>query len=163
MRPMREHEPVSPPQLEGLPVQMKETVTLRCTPEQLFASFARAEDWQQWLDLNVEWTSPEPFGPGTTRTVRSGPLVADETFTEWEPGSQMSFYFSRSSVPLFRQFAESYTVRPRPEGCTLTWQVGIRPTLLGRLIAPLVIMKLRSGLRRGASTLEALARGDRVA
>lgn len=160
---MRDHDPVSPSQHASLPVQAEDTVELLCMPEQLFESFARARDWREWLGLGVTWTSPAPFGPGTTRIVRAGPVVVEETFTEWEPGSQMSFYFSRSNIPLFLQFAERWTVHPRPGGCTLTWCVGIRPTTLGRLVTPLLTRALRSGFRRGVPKLDALARGDRIA
>lgn len=160
---MHRLSPVQPAELDTLPVQIQHTAALRCTPAQLFESFARAEDWRLWLQLEVEWTSEPPFGPGTTRIVRTSGLTAEETFTEWRPGERMSFYFSRSNSALFSQFAEQWTVTEAPGGCTLRWRAALRPSALGWPLVPAIRAALLSGFRRGLPVLAALARGERAA
>jgi Polyketide cyclase / dehydrase and lipid transport len=75
---------------------------------------------------SVTWTSPRPFGEGTTRTVTTplGALVLKETYFRWEEGRRKSFYVSEASLPLFTRFAEDYLVEPTsPTTCRFTWTV----------------------------------------
>ncbi|MCB9755580.1 MAG: alpha/beta hydrolase fold domain-containing protein [Myxococcales bacterium] len=160
---MRDHRPVRPDELDDLPVQLRQRAALRCTPDQLFESFARAEDWRAWLRLEVEWTSDPPFGSGSTRTARARGLVAEEVFTEWVHGERMSFYFRRSNSALLEQLAERWEVTPNEGGCTLTWRVAFRPSALGRPLAPALRRALTSGAQRGFAVLDAVARGERAA
>lgn len=76
----------------------------------------------------VEWTSPRPFGVGTTRTVRAlgGTNVMHEHFFLWEEGRRMSFYANEANVPLFRRFGEDYRVEAVSDrSCRLTWTIAI--------------------------------------
>ena len=56
---------------ETAPYRFTNSVDLAITPEQLFEVLADAEAWPGWASVitNVTWTSPEPRGVGTTRTV----------------------------------------------------------------------------------------------
>ena len=74
----------------------------------------------------VTWTSPRPFGEGTTRTVRApgGLLELREIYFRWEEGRRKSFYVSEVTLPLFRRFAEDYQVEQiSPSSCRFTWTV----------------------------------------
>ncbi len=74
----------------------------------------------------VTWTSPRPFGVGTTRTVKTplGALVLKETYFRWEEGRRKSFYVAEASLPLFKRFAEDYLVEETsPTRCRFTWTV----------------------------------------
>ena len=89
---------------------------------------------------SVTWTSPRPFGVGTTRTVRLplGAMVLDEVYFRWEEGRRKSFYVSEATLPLFRRFAEDYLVEESsPSSCRFTWTVASEPSPLGRPGAPL--------------------------
>ena len=69
-------------------------------PGMVWNALLDAQAWTQWLPITkVTWTSPKPFGPGTTRTVEVGPQVIEETFFAWEEGTRMAFRFERSSLP----------------------------------------------------------------
>ena len=87
----------------------------------------------------ARWTSPRPFGVGTTRTMPGlyGLLVIEERFFCWEDGHRKSFYVERANLPLFRRFAEDYLLEETPGGCRLTWTIAADPTPAGRLGAPL--------------------------
>ncbi|MDT5328010.1 MAG: hypothetical protein QOF25_5162 [Mycobacterium sp.] len=59
----------------------------------------------------VVWTSSEPRGVGTTRTVSMrGAIVGDEEFIAWEPFSHMAFRFNQSTSNAVSGFAEDYRV-----------------------------------------------------
>lgn len=56
---------------ETAPYLFRNTVDLAITPEQLFEVLADPQAWPRWATVitKVTWTSPEPFGAGTTRIV----------------------------------------------------------------------------------------------
>lgn len=106
-------------------------IELACTPEQLFTILEDPDSWPRWAPgiLGVEWTSPRPYGVGTTRTVslRGGPKI-DERFDVWEPGRVMAFHVDRATEPVFHAFAERYAIEPLAgDRCRLTWTVAYTP------------------------------------
>jgi uncharacterized protein YndB with AHSA1/START domain len=99
----------------------KAVVEVDATPEQVFECFEKAEAWPAWAMpiTNVEWTSPKPFGLGTTRTVSMiAGLVGDEVFIAWDYPKRMAFCFTHSSQSLVESFAEDYQVSVLPNGKT---------------------------------------------
>jgi carbon monoxide dehydrogenase subunit G len=119
------------------PFRFVSTVDLAITPEQLFEVLADAESWPHWATAitKVTWTSPEPRGVGTTRTVNMrGGIVGDEEFLAWEPYSHMAFRFNEASSGTIAAFAEDYRVVQTPGGCHLTWVMAMKPKgLAGRI------------------------------
>ncbi len=76
----------------------------------------------------VNWTSPRPFGVGTTREVVAlGGSSVRERYFRWDEGKSHAFYVDESSLPLFRRFAEDYIVEPDGDGTLFTWTVAIEP------------------------------------
>ena len=123
--------------VESAPFRFVSTVDLAITPEQLFEILADAESWPHWATVitKVVWTSPEPRGVGTTRTVSMrGNIVGDEEFIAWEPFSHMAFRFNESTSNAISAFAEDYRVVRTETGCHLTWVMAMKPAgLAGRL------------------------------
>ncbi|KUH84947.1 MULTISPECIES: SRPBCC family protein [unclassified Mycobacterium] len=116
--------------IESAPFRFVSRVDLTITPEQLFEVLADAESWPHWATVitNVEWTSPEPRGIGTTRTVTMrGGIVGDEEFLAWNPYSHMAFRFNEASTGSIAAFAEDYRVVKTPGGCHLTWVMAMKP------------------------------------
>ncbi|WP_243060131.1 SRPBCC family protein [Nocardioides sp. SR21] len=112
------------------------SVALRITPEQLFEVLADASAWPRWAKVitHVEWTTPEPRGVGTTRTVTMrGGLVGEEEFLAWEEHTLLAFRFNSASEKRIRAFAERYDVVATPTGCTLTWTLALDVTGAARL------------------------------
>ena len=73
--------------------------------------FDDAESWPRWASVitKVTWTSPEPHGVGTTRTVNMrGGITGDEEYLAWEPFSHMAFRFNEASSGSIAAFAEDY-------------------------------------------------------
>lgn len=125
--------------------------------QQLWQSLLDAEAWTHWLPLTkVIWTSPEPFGVGTTRTVEIGAQQIDETFFAWEDGRHMAFWFNRSSLPV-RAVAEDYVVEPTDSGSRLIWTFRFDAAFP---IRPIMRYKLSADGRKGLVKLDALIRSD---
>ena len=122
------------------PVRFTNVIDISATPDQLFAVFEDADSWTVWAPVikKVTWTSPKPFGVGTTRTVDTqGDVTAYEEFIAWEHGKRMAFRFNESSKPGMEAFGEDYIVEATANGCLLTWTVAFAPTGLGRVVMPL--------------------------
>lgn len=116
--------------IDDAPFRFVSTVDLVITPEQLFEVLGDAESWPHWVSVitKVAWTSPEPRGVGTTRTVSMrGNIVGDEEFLAWEPFSHMAFRFNQSTSNAISAFAEDYRVVETADGCHLTWVMAMKP------------------------------------
>lgn len=111
-------------------------VELNCTPERLFDIFEDAESWPEWVNSiqRVEWTSPEPYDIGTTRTVyMSGNMVGYEEFIAWNRGTRMAFKFVGSNKNNIEVFGEDYIVEDLGNGrCKLKWIVVMEPKGIGK-------------------------------
>jgi carbon monoxide dehydrogenase subunit G len=117
--------------IDHAPFRFVSTVDLTITPEQAFEVLDDAESWPQWATAitKVTWTSPQPHGIGTTRTVdMRGGIVGDEEFLAWEPHSHMAFRFNQASTRSIAAFAEDYRVVPTATGCKLTWVMAMKPS-----------------------------------
>lgn len=123
--------------IDNAPVRFVSTVDLAITPAQLFDVLADETSWPHWATVitDVEWTSPEPRGIGTTRTVSMrGHIVGDEEFLAWEPFTHMAFRFNTSTSDAIGAFAEDYRVVETETGCHLTWVMAMKPAGLASRI-----------------------------
>jgi len=86
------------------------------------------------------WTSPRPYGVGTTRTMRvAGALIIHETYFRWEEGRRKSFYVVEANLPLFKYFGEDYLVEENgPGACRFTWTMAGHSSALGAPGAPIL-------------------------
>ena len=125
---MRDLQVVDERYVDTAPFSFANSVELAITPEQLFEVFHDAEAWPRWVKAltRVTWTSPTPYGPGTTRTVRlRGGIVGDEEFFTWDEPRRIAFRFVAGSSRLVTAFSEQYDVEPTATGCRMTWRVGL--------------------------------------
>jgi uncharacterized protein YndB with AHSA1/START domain len=99
------------------------------TPEQVWESLTSDISIAAWGPAirKVTWTSPRPFGVGTTREVVSAGSVRERYF-RWDEGHSHAFYVYESSLPLFKRFAEDYIVEPDGAETLFTWTLAIEPT-----------------------------------
>ncbi|MGS2811229.1 SRPBCC family protein [Nocardia sp. MW-W600-9] len=101
----------------------------------------------------MRWTSPPPFGIGSTRVVTlAGAAALTERFYRWDDERRMTFTVDSASIPGLRRFAEDIQLTPTPTGTRLTWTFAVeggpalRPLL--RLSAP-VTNRLTASIARG--------------
>lgn len=116
---------------DNAPVRFTFDRRMPVTADRLFEIFEDPESWPVWaLGIGeVRWTSPLPFGPGTTRTVVFwGGMQVYETFTGWERGRLMQFQFVGASQLVWSSFGERYEVKDEGDGtCSLRWTVVYAP------------------------------------
>ena len=103
-----------------------------------------------WIHgMKIDWTSPPPFGVGTTRTVHILGLVqVKEHYFLWEEGHRKAFYGTAVNLPVISKLAEDYIVEPRGDGaCAFTWKIAIEPSALGKPGAPFNRVLFGAGFR----------------
>jgi hypothetical protein len=113
-------------------------------PEQVWESLTSDASIAAWSVAvkEVTWTSPRPFGIGTTREVVApgGLSRMRERYFRWDEGRGNSFAVYESNLRLFKRFAEDYVVEPDGAETLFTWTVAIEPngafTLPVKMLAP---------------------------
>lgn len=136
-------------------------IKLPVPPTRVWESLASDRSLAAWplgrgLYLDLHWTSPRPFGTGTTRQVTL-PLrlcTLRESFFRWDEGKGYSFYAEAVNRPGLRRFAEDYVLQTTAAGTLLTWTVALEPAPRAartlQLAAPLV--RLAFGRTAAAAT-----------
>jgi hypothetical protein len=133
-------EPVDETYFEHAPQRFAHTWSIAQPAEKVWAEFVSEQPLHWVRGLRLRWTSPQPFGVGTTRQGKSmgGAMTIDEHFFIWEDGRRYAFYVTQMNVPIFRSFAEDYVVEPHgTDSCRFTWTIAMTPSTLGRPGAPL--------------------------
>ena len=83
----------------------------------LYNCLADGPAWRERLGIDVGWTTPEPHGVGTTRTITTARQTIEENFLTWDEGERFAFRFDRCTLPL-QAFAEHYECVSRGDaGC----------------------------------------------
>lgn len=151
--------PVGLDYLESAPAVFTNSVDIALTPEELFDVLARADTWSRWASVitDVEYTSPAPYGVGTTRVVTMrGGIVGDEEFLVWEPGRRLAFRFNASSTSTLSAFLEDYRIEPTGSGCRLTWTLAQELSGPSKVLAPLTGPLCNLAFRRFLKNLQRL-------
>ncbi len=142
--------------LNSAPVRFVNEVTINASPERVFAVLEDPESWPKWFKdiVRVEWTSPRPFGVGTTRTVTLKTMTVYEKFITWETGKRFTFYFTETSMPFAHAFCEDYRLESSGNGRTqFTYIVAYEPRFLIRLAGPVGRLIIGRMFRNGARSL----------
>ncbi len=116
---------------DSAPERRSYELDLPVSPERVWRGLTASNPlWWCRLLSSVEYTSPRPFGVGTTRTAAVlGVLRLHEVFFRWEDHRRQSFRAERANLPVFRRFGEDYLVERTPDGCRLTWTFAYEPAL----------------------------------
>lgn len=135
-------------------------IDLDVPPERVWESIASDESVAAW-GLGVQslhWTSPRPFGVGTTREVKLplGIMTVRERFIAWDEGKHYAFEVYEANRGFYRRFAENYVVEARgAAGSRLTWTIAVEPQPklrrlvdLGRPLNRLAFGQFARGARR---------------
>ena len=133
-------EPVDETYFERAPQRFVQTWSIAQPAETVWAELTgdQALHWERGLRLR--WTSPRPFGVGTTRQAKlmGGTTTFDEYFFIWEEGRHCAFYNTRINIPILKSYAEDYLVEPDgTDRCRFTWQIAMTPSAIGRVSAPM--------------------------
>lgn len=124
-------------------------------PDIVWASLASDRSLADWGSSVSEltWTSPRPFGVGTTREVALALNLARvrEHFFRWDEGEGYSFYVHEANAPLFRRFAEDYSLKPDGTGTLFDWTLAIDPRSALRLPFQVLAPVLKAAFGRMAA------------
>jgi carbon monoxide dehydrogenase subunit G len=157
-------DPVGDEFVDDAPVRYVNSVRIEASPASIWAALEDAAAWPRWATVikNVEWTSPPPFGVGTTRTVTMiGKMLGYEEFIAWEPHRRMSFRFNEASMDGVRAFAERYTLDPVSAQTTqVTWVMAMAPKGVSKLIVPLGHWPMRKAFGRMLRKFKALVEAE---
>jgi Polyketide cyclase / dehydrase and lipid transport len=129
--------------------------------EQLFASLEDGPSYSKWVPAirEVTWTSPRPFGKGTTRTLKLvGGATIDEVFWAWEPNRRIGFSISAASIRWLSALSELYEITAlSSHRCKLRWTLAVRlPRVLAK-VEPAIGHGLPIAQNRMLKTLERVA------
>ena len=104
-------------------------VRLGASADEVWADFSSPAGFDYLPGLKVRWTSPEPFGVGTTRSVSIGGVVkADERYFLWDNAARRkAFYVERFNLPGLGALAEDYHVTADGPGSVFTWKIVVEP------------------------------------
>jgi hypothetical protein len=120
-------------------------------PDKVWESLCSDASLAAWSPLikDVTWTTPRPFGVGTTRDVQSpGGSTMRERYFRWDEGHSHAFYVYESSIPLFRRFAENYVVEPDGDGTLFTWVVALESKGALKLPVKVIAPVIKAGFGR---------------
>ena len=152
-------------ELHQAPVLVHNVVEINSSAERLFAILEDEHAWTVWAGsiTKVVWTSPKPFGVGTTRVVDMvGGIVGVEEFIAWEDNKQMAFCFTEASMPNLEAFGEDYVIESLgPNRIRAHWYVGFWPSNIAAkigftLFKPMMKLFLGKYLKQ----LKAMCEGD---
>lgn len=154
---LKQHKKVGTEYLATVGPKLKVSHAFPFPAPAVWAALLDANAWTEWLTItDVTWTSPQPYGVGTTRTVEVGGMVIEEVFFLWEEGRRMAFYFDKTTLPISAG-VEDYHVVETPGGCELHWAgKASGPFVIGGLVSN----QLAKGIAAGMPKLEALIRDN---
>jgi hypothetical protein len=133
-------EPVHEDFLSSAPVRLSQTFAIARPAAEVWGELVSDGALGWCRALSIRWTSPRPFGVGTTREAKvlGGAMKVQEHYFLWDEGRRHAFYVTEANVPTFKSVAEDYVVEPDgPERCRFTWTVALAPTPIGRLGGPM--------------------------
>ena len=139
--PWHPREPIDVTFFDTAPQRFTYRLDVGVPPEQVWQSLQSDESLGAWGPAvkQVRWTSPRPFGVGTTREVELalGIVTVRERFFIWDEGKRYAFEVYESNRKLFRRFGEHYEVEPHNGGARLTWTVAIESAPRLRRLDPI--------------------------
>jgi uncharacterized protein YndB with AHSA1/START domain len=118
------------------------------------------EAMERWLPefVALRWTSPEPFGEGTTRQLDLRLLSVKERVLAWEPGRRFAFTITAMTAPLLVQAVEDVHMEPIAARVTLLrWNVHYTTIAPLALAQPLMKRALALPWKKAVNEIAAYA------
>jgi hypothetical protein len=142
---------------ETAPVRFDNSIEIAVPAAVLWQILEDDHSWTVWAGVidKVEWTSPQPFGLGTTRTVTmaKGLMVGWEKFIAWDAGKRMGFCFTEATMDGINRFAEDWHVTPTgANSCKVRWVMCMEPRGINKffikLFSPVMTWNFNRYLRK---------------
>jgi uncharacterized protein YndB with AHSA1/START domain len=141
--------------VDRAPVVVRAEVSVPASPAEVWPAFADAPAWMAWFSgmQDARYTSPAPYGVGSTRSVRVMGLEADETILAFDPGKCFAFRVDATNAPLLRALVEVVTLEPDGANTRVVYRQALEPKPWLRPLLPLLRRQMERGLRRGLDGL----------
>ena len=139
----------SPEWIGTAPVVVQNSRRIAASADAVWARIADHETWPEWFtDLSKVRVTTAASGVGGGREVSMPGITVREVFTAWEPPNHFAFTVVEGPRVL-AAMAESITIEPDGDGCTITYAQGIEPaTGFGRVLK--VMARRMNGQQRKA-------------
>jgi len=104
-------------------------IDVAASPDEVWAGLVAYRPLAWCKMLNGHYTSPAPYGRGSTRSVTAvGTVLLEEEFFRWSDAERNhSFHVLKTNLPILKSFAEDYHVTAITGGARLTWRFAIEP------------------------------------
>jgi hypothetical protein len=159
-------EPTDAQFLDSAPMRFDNSVEIPVPASVAWRILEDGPSWTVWAGVidDVEWTSPKPFGIGTTRTVTmaKGKMVGCEKFIAWDEGRRMGFCFTEATMNGIARFAEDWHVTPTGENsCTVRWIMCLDPRGVNQYIIGAFSPIMRWNFKRYLNKLSRYAQKEK--
>ncbi len=153
-RPMTHREP---DWIAEAPLRIEVSRTIAASPAAVWAHIADHEGWTEWFtEITQVEVAGERAGVGGRRNVALGPVRVREVFTAWEPEAQFAFTLVEGP-PNLASVAESVTLAPTDDGCTITYTQGFEARRFAGWTLPVLRRRMEPAVRNALDRLAALA------
>lgn len=153
---------------ESAAIVLRTSHTFDAPIERVWAALDGDRAWS-WLPFGcgVRYDDPQRrAGMEREMGTVAGPWrflwIQRERFWRYEPPNRITYSATAGTWPLLNLWAEDYTLRSVPGGCTVDWTVAITPRFIGQLplrwTQPLLRFVFTLGFRPGMRSLIARER-----
>lgn len=127
--------------IESSPYVFENEGVIDVPPARVFELFAYGEGQVEWFkDFKaVRWTTPAPYGVGSTREIELKLLTVKERFLVWDPGERLTFSIYAITLPLVTAMLEDLRFEEMDGGrkTKLRWRAHYRPSLIMKAVHPI--------------------------
>ncbi len=141
--------------VERAPVVVRAETSVPASPAAVWPALADAPAWTEWFTgmKDAHYTSPAPYGVGSTRYVSVMSLVADETILAFDPGKCFAFRLDSTNLPVLAALVEVVTLEAVGSATRVVYRQALEPKPWLRPLLPLLRRQMERGLQRGLDGL----------
>ena len=141
--------------VDRTPVVVRAETAVAASPAAVWPALADASAWTEWFTgmKAAHYTSPAPYGVGSTRRVRVLSLEADETILAFDVGERFAFRVDSTNLPLLAALVEVVTLEAVGGATRVVYRQALEPKPWLRPLMPLLRGQMERGLRRGLDGL----------
>ncbi len=141
--------------VERAPVVVRAETSVPASPAAVWPAFADASAWPSWFNgmKDAHYTSPEPYGVGSTRHVHVLALEVDETILAFDVGERFAFRVDSANLPFLSALVEVVTLEAVGGATRVVYRQALEPKPWLRPLMPLLRRQMERGLRRGLGGL----------
>ena len=141
--------------VDRAPVVVRAETTVAASPAAVWPALADASAWVEWFAGmgDAHYTSPAPYGVGSTRSVRVLGLAADETILAFDVGERFAFRVDAANLPLLAALVEVVTLEAVGGATRVVYRQAFEAKPWLRPLLPLLRRQMQRGLQRGLDGL----------